>query len=352
MLSWFGAVRMKRKNLWLEEQRHLVRFHTHQNQAQHFISGPHTVKLPSEEQIPTIPMDQSIREIAKTADTSQGDTTKQPNAPGTTPITSGCQGGGVAGQGEPVHMQPYIGANQASSRGGGGGGTGRGVAIDGGTGIGSRTVGRGGHGQMPPRAPYRIDSMQYRMHSNRPVMTQMRSQQQLRDCLQNIKDQNIGHSGSGIHPMYTGEMVVSRGAGPMPNYSLQVMQQRHIAQQQKLQYMRMLQQQQQQQQHQHQQMHQHQMMGHQQYGQYRAGPGHPAQMMHPAVATQPMHAHPPIQMQQVIQQRQQVAYAPGPQPGGHVGMMGGPQPQTVMAPGDQPGMQQYPQQQAPPGLFM
>ena len=54
MLSWFGAIRMKRKPLRYEEQRHLVRFHTHQNQSQYFIEGPHSVKLPVEEQVPAI----------------------------------------------------------------------------------------------------------------------------------------------------------------------------------------------------------------------------------------------------------------------------------------------------------
>ena len=34
MLSWFGAVRMKRKPLKYEEQRWMVQFHSHQDQFQ------------------------------------------------------------------------------------------------------------------------------------------------------------------------------------------------------------------------------------------------------------------------------------------------------------------------------
>lgn len=46
MLSWFGGVRMKRKPLRFEEQRWLLRFHTHQDQFQEMMYHPHFVKLP------------------------------------------------------------------------------------------------------------------------------------------------------------------------------------------------------------------------------------------------------------------------------------------------------------------
>lgn len=46
MLSWFGAVRMKRKPLTYEEQGRLVQFHTHQNHLQDMMYKPHYVSLP------------------------------------------------------------------------------------------------------------------------------------------------------------------------------------------------------------------------------------------------------------------------------------------------------------------
>ena len=342
---------MKRKNLWLEEQRHLVRFHTHQDQAKNFISGPHTVKLPSKEQIPALP-----RPTEEILDATQGDATKQPSASGATPTSTGSHGGGVTGQGESMPMQPNLGGNQTSSRGGGAGRGGT-MMVDSTISMGSSkaTGGRdGGHSQMPPGVSYRLDGMSgsYRM-PNRPINIEQVHPQQIRACLDHIKEQNMAHTGTGLHAMYSmpggiggGMMAAGRGAGPtMSSYRLQVLHQRHMAQQQKMQYMRMMQHH-----HQIQQQQQQQMINHQQqYGQFRGGPGHAPQMMHPAVAAQvqPMQANPPMPMQQVIQQQQQVAYAPGPQvtPGGHVGMMGAP-------PNEQPGMQQYPPQQAPPGLYM
>ena len=46
MLSWFGALRMKRKPLTYEEQWRLVRFHTHQNRLQDMMYKTHYVSLP------------------------------------------------------------------------------------------------------------------------------------------------------------------------------------------------------------------------------------------------------------------------------------------------------------------
>ena len=123
MLSWFGAIRMKRRPLWLEEQRHLVRFHTHQSQFQNFITGPHTVKLPSEEQV--IPMESSTAGDKKETDPSQSEDAAK----------SGVGGGTASGTGDdqatvPQHpqtaamMQPgataVTGSGGASSGGGSG----------------------------------------------------------------------------------------------------------------------------------------------------------------------------------------------------------------------------------------
>ena len=46
MLSWFGGVRVKRKPLRFEEQRWLLRFHTHQDQFKDMMYRPSFVKLP------------------------------------------------------------------------------------------------------------------------------------------------------------------------------------------------------------------------------------------------------------------------------------------------------------------
>ena len=46
MLSWFGGVRVKRKPLRFEEQRWLLRFHTHQEQFKAMMYQPNFVRLP------------------------------------------------------------------------------------------------------------------------------------------------------------------------------------------------------------------------------------------------------------------------------------------------------------------
>ncbi len=91
MLSWFGAVHMKRKPLHCEEQWNLVRFHTHQNQSQNFISGPHTMKLLTEETVPTIPVNTptDISKALTAPDSAQGDAHKQGVVPGAGTSTSG-----------------------------------------------------------------------------------------------------------------------------------------------------------------------------------------------------------------------------------------------------------------------
>ena len=45
-LSWFGAMRMKRKPLKFVEQRRLVRFHTHHRDMEYMTAGPYFVCLP------------------------------------------------------------------------------------------------------------------------------------------------------------------------------------------------------------------------------------------------------------------------------------------------------------------
>ncbi len=63
MLSWFGAVRMKRKPLKYDEQRKLIRFHTHQNYLQASMNRMHSVSLPDLTPIPE--EDKSPEESAK-----------------------------------------------------------------------------------------------------------------------------------------------------------------------------------------------------------------------------------------------------------------------------------------------
>ena len=64
MLSWFGGVRVKRKPLRFEEQRWLLRFHTHQDQFQDMMYHPNYVKLP--ESIP-----QEVEDTAKAIEDGQ-----------------------------------------------------------------------------------------------------------------------------------------------------------------------------------------------------------------------------------------------------------------------------------------
>ena len=55
MLSWFGAVRMKRKPLKYVDQRRLVRFHTHQKRFGDMIGRRHYVSLPDPAPLPDPP---------------------------------------------------------------------------------------------------------------------------------------------------------------------------------------------------------------------------------------------------------------------------------------------------------
>lgn len=318
MLSWFGAVRMKRKPLWFEEQRNLVRFHAHQNQFQNYITGPNTVKLPSEEPVPMGPP--STSEGAEKPPEAPQNDTKPPRTRAVSgePVEQG--GGGSA----PSHPSAAAGN------------------VPGGSGMapaGAAALPRpqelypAGIRQQPMMAPNPAIQPQYM--ANRPMagmntVEQMRQQQQMRRKLKQIRDMNQNqppHMGVMPPPMYPGSMV---GPGmTMPNYrqmqkqqQLQVLQQHHQMQQRRMHMLRLQQQQQQQQQHM-----QQQMMS-QQYG-YQTQPSAPG--MH---AMRPMQANPPMQMQQVMQQTRQY---PGV---AHSAMMG---PPTAMR---QPGMQ-YPPQQAP-----
>ena len=60
MLSWFGAVRMKRKPLKYEEQRWLVQFHNHQDHFHEMMYNPHYVSLP-EVATPAAIMDDGVK---------------------------------------------------------------------------------------------------------------------------------------------------------------------------------------------------------------------------------------------------------------------------------------------------
>ena len=90
---------MKRKPLRFEEQRHQVRFHTHQVQYQNYISGPHTVKLPSKEVVtdpqestpPPDPLDKHPQ-LPDPAQTSGPNPTGAATVPGVTPGESGSAG--------------------------------------------------------------------------------------------------------------------------------------------------------------------------------------------------------------------------------------------------------------------
>lgn len=319
MLSWFGAVRMKRKPLWFEEQRNLVRFHAHQDQFQNYITGPNTVKLPSEEAVPIGPPTTS--EGDKMAEAPQNSATK----PSRTISITGSVSGEAMEQPAPSH--PSVAAG-----------------VPGGSGLAPM----GAAMQRPQEAypagirhPIMVPNPQ--MHpqymANRPVAA-MNASEQIRlqriKRLKQIREMNQPpHIGVMPPPMYPGSMV---GPGmAMPNYGqirkqqhlqVQAFQQHHQLQQRRLHMIRMQQQQQQLQQ---------QMMS-QQYG-YQAPPSAPG--MH---AMRPMQANPPMQMQQVMQTRQYPGVA-------HSAMMGPP------AGMRQPGMQ-YPPQQAmnqvmprPGGMF-
>lgn len=87
MLSWFGGVRVKRKPLRFEEQRWLLRFHTHQEQFKEMMYRPSFVKLPEAVEVndvvklPEEPTPVVDREDIKTVDTKA---TSQP-VPGPQP---------------------------------------------------------------------------------------------------------------------------------------------------------------------------------------------------------------------------------------------------------------------------
>lgn len=350
MLSWFGAVRMKRKPLWFEEQRHLVRFHAHQNQFQNYVSGPHTVMLPSEEAVPIAP--------PATTEEKPEATNIDASKPSRTISISGSVSGEAMEQGVPTQPHP---PGTATPIGGSGltplgmcAGWGVCMREEGGRGAGGREVkGEGGRegtlygnfvGSTTPRAQEQFHAAmrapmmaanpqvhQQYMPNRQAAMNEQARQQQMKK-LRQIRDNQIRAGGQphmqGVlpPPMYPGSNYAAPGM-VMPNYGqirkqqqLQAFQQHHQLQQRRLHLMRMQQQQ---------QIHQQQMMS-QQYG-YQAPAVPPG--MHAGM--RPMQANPPMQMQQVIQQTRQ-----------YPAMMA---PPTGMSPGRQPGMQ-YPPQQAPPGM--
>ena len=102
MLSWFGAVRMKRKPLKYEEQRRLVRFHTHQSRFQDMMFKTHYVSLP--DLTPVAPEEEPVDDSDKVAaipleekalgnDSLPSDGNKPPIAPGQQTAPRSTQGG-------------------------------------------------------------------------------------------------------------------------------------------------------------------------------------------------------------------------------------------------------------------
>ena len=318
---------MKRKPLWLEEQRHLIRFHTHQNQYWNFISGPYTVKLPSKENVlPAIPFGETSNSQIETVleEDSAKDDAEKTGIPGAVSIRPSTNSR------EHPTSTPHHPTSAPSGRAGGH--EGRTWSYEGQAGA-----------TTPSTRPFNKEQLQPNVMKRR---------------LDQIQDDNNVARGSSGQPVFSHPSMLSGRGGvgaPQQNFRFHAMQQHHLQQQQKMHYLRCMEA------HRFQQRQQ-QIMGQQQYSQYRAaaaaGMGHTPQMMtggmHPSQQVQPMHANPPIQMQHVMHQRQQVSYSTPPQahPGAHIGMMGGPlPPQPAMVPGEQPGMQQYPQQN-PPGIYM
>ena len=352
MLSWFGAVRMKRKPLWFEEQRNLVRFHTHQNQSQNFISNSHTVKLPTEETVPPLPVNTAPQDPKglSSADPTQGDPPKSGGIPGGSNSASSNPGVGVAPAGGQMAVQAHapqqgVGGATVTTGGSAGGGTGGQMIDHGGMAMAGHQRGVNPATGMPMQ-PQMINS-QLRGPMRGVVSGSMHEQQQqsymseMRHKLTEIYQRHIQREMSGsavgaVRPMYppnmggsTPSMMMAGGSGGASRGSLrhiQAFQQHHQRQQHHSQYVRIMQQRQQQMQ---QQQQQQQMMG-QQYGgpggPYRATPTHvPPHMMNPGGGmpsgmhqVQPMQANPPMPMQQVMQQRQ------GGYPAPHAGGMAGP----------------------------
>ncbi len=356
MLSWFGAVRMKRKPLRCEEQRNLVRFHTHQNQSQNFISGPHTVKLPTEETVP-VPVNPptDISKALTAPDSAQGDAPKQGVVPGAATLTSGGVGmGGASGgsMGMPTHPsggpqpggpigQTVPGVAGAQMAEGGN------VAMTGPQRPGVNPVVNMPQQMHPhmmnpqfrPGGQMRVTAPGDAMHE-RQFMASQSDAAMMKHRLNKIYMMNTD-TGGGVPTMYApnmaGSMMVPGGHNP-GHRRLQAFQQHH-RQQQHQQYLRLMRERQMQQQQQ-----QQQMMG-QQYGPpggpYRSNPAHMSHMMNPrasmSAGMHPMQANPPIQMQQVMQQRQPGTYHQQGM-GAHPGM--GPPGQPAYQGAPPPGMNQ------------
>lgn len=116
MLSWFGAVRLKRKPLKYEEQRWMVQFHTHQDQFQDMMYQPHYVSLPeAAAAVPSVMEDTTKTEDeASLADTAKESSSNQVSGSSTNttvptpsvamPTSSGV---GVASQ-PPISNQPQV----------------------------------------------------------------------------------------------------------------------------------------------------------------------------------------------------------------------------------------------------
>ncbi len=97
MLSWFGAVRMKRKPLKYEEQRKLIRFHTHQNHLQAPMHKMHYVSLPDLTPVPDELKD--AEETEKTAVKGQEAIEEKP----------------LSGPRQPIEAKPHIAVPETSA---------------------------------------------------------------------------------------------------------------------------------------------------------------------------------------------------------------------------------------------
>ena len=305
MLSWFGAVRMKRKPLWFEEQRHLVRFHAHQNQFQNLVSGPHTVLLPEEQLSMPAPVDGE-----KPTETSSSEAPKQTT-------TTGTASGEAMDVGNTTTMpNPVPATGHAQNRAQ--------MQYPGGA-----MPGQDQQRMMNPMNPH----MQQAAAAGMPrtaMNTAMRIKLQEIYEREQSRVQQQPHTHMNVPPpVYPGGapsiaprparvpgMAMPGYSGAQMNHQQKQIQMLRMHQQRRMQMLRM------------QQMQQQQMMQQQQQQQQYGYQGHTvAPGMHAGM--RPMHANPPVPMQHVMQQR----YPMGPGP-----MMA---PPSGVPPGRQPGMQ-YP----------
>ncbi len=288
MLSWFGGVRVKRKPLRFEEQRWLLRFHTHQEQFKDMMCRPYFVKLP---------------EAVDTVDTS----VVKPPEVGQTPGVEGGKMDIKAGDSKVVN-QPAPGTGnqplqpQAMPQN-----------------IPQQFPRAPNPRQVPPQAHGMMKYPPYQQ-DNRLILNQIRERALLKGRAQQQQFTQRP-------PMYPQQHPRMMHAGMTGNFSnnpaaiqrMMLLKQHHQRKvmEQQLQQQRA-------------------QMAMQ--GQYPPGGGyHPG--MQPGGNMQPMQANPPVPMHQVMQGFNRQAMMPQQAPG------------NMMVPGNQPGMQ-YPPQHPPPAPAM